>query len=242
MNKFGLLKSKIEKLLIESYVDKTLPKKLKFFKKNILENKNISKLFYLYDELNSKKGLKKDLVDDYINECVRIFENTINKLKSDDFIKIQLWVESSEVVCENEYHHIDNLFFGDITKLETKIESRKFIKENLQKEEKKDTKEILNLPISSMVSIANKTIQQHIENLNESEKKEFFELLNTKDEELNEKFSVVKEETLEKLKTLIETAEDDLIKEKIEETIKKVENETFDKVSYIKMKNLRENL
>lgn len=242
MNKFGLLKSKIEKLLIESYVDKTLPKKLKFFKKNILENKNISKLFYLYDELNSKKGLKKDLVDDYINECVRIFENTINKLKSDDFIKIQLWVESSEVVCENEYPHIDNLFFGDITKLETKIESRKFIKENLQKEEKKDTKEILNLPISSMVSIANKTIQQHIENLNESEKKEFFELLNTKDEELNEKFSVVKEETLEKLKTLIETAEDDLIKEKIEETIKKVENETFDKVSYIKMKNLRENL
>jgi len=242
MNKFGLLKSKIEKLLIESYVDKTLPKKLKFFKKNILENKNISKLFYLYDELNSKKGLKKDLVDDYINECVRIFENTINKLKSDDFIKIQLWVESSEVVCENEYHHIDNLFFGDITKLETKIESRKFIKENLQKEQKKDTKEILNLPISSMVSIANKTIQQHIENLNESEKKEFFELLNTKDEELNEKFSVVKEETLEKLKTLIETAEDDSIKEKIEETIKKVENETFDKVSYIKMKNLRENL
>ena len=242
MNKFGLLKSKIEKLLIESYVDKTLPKKLKFFKKNILENKNISKLFYLYDELNSKKGLKKDLVDDYINECVRIFENTINKLKSDDFIKIQLWVESSEVVCENEYHHIDNLFFGDITKLETKIESRKFIKENLQKEQKKDTKEILNLPISSMVSIANKTIQQHIENLNESEKKEFFELLNTKDEELNEKFSVVKEETLEKLKTLIENAEDDSIKEKIEETIKKVENETFDKVSYIKMKNLRENL
>lgn len=242
MNKFGLLKSKVEKLLIESYVDKTFPEKLKFFKKNILENKNISKLFYLYDELNSKKGLKKDLVDDYINECVRIFENTINKLKSDDFKKIQLWVESSEVVCENEYHHIDNLFFGDITKLETKIESRKFIKENLQKEEKKDTKEILNLPISSMVSIVNKTIQQHIENLNESEKKEFFELLNTKDEELNEKFSVVKEETLEKLKTLIETSEDNSIKEKIEETIKKVENETFDKVSYIKLKNLKENL
>ena len=42
MNKFGLLKSKIEKLLIESYVDKTFPKKLKFFKKNILENQPVA--------------------------------------------------------------------------------------------------------------------------------------------------------------------------------------------------------
>lgn len=242
MNKFGLLKSKIEKLLIESYVDKTFPEKLKFFKKNILENKNISKLFYLYDELSSKKGLKKDLVDDYINECIRIFENTINKINPRDFNKIQLWVESKAIVSENEYQHIDNLFSIDVTKLETKVESKKIIKENLQKSEEKQNKEILNLPISSMVSIANKTIQQHIENLNENEKKEFFELLNIKEEILSEKFSLVKEETLDKLKTLKETCEDDSIKEKINETIQKVENETFDKVSYIKLKNLKENL
>ena len=81
MKKFGLLKSKIEKLMLESYSDKTFKEELKNFKKYILEDKNISKLFYLYDELNSNKGLNESVVDDYIHECITIYENTVNKIK-----------------------------------------------------------------------------------------------------------------------------------------------------------------
>ena len=49
--KFGLLKSKIEKCLIESYKKDSFKKNMFIFKELVLENKNIGKLFYLYNEL-----------------------------------------------------------------------------------------------------------------------------------------------------------------------------------------------
>jgi len=44
MIKFGILKSKIEKVLLESYSNDTFKDELKNFKKLVLENKNISKM------------------------------------------------------------------------------------------------------------------------------------------------------------------------------------------------------
>ena len=84
MIKFGILKSKIEKVLLESYSNDTFKDELKNFKKLVLENKNISKIFYLYDELSSKKGLKENTVNDYIHECITMYENSINKIKSSE--------------------------------------------------------------------------------------------------------------------------------------------------------------
>ena len=81
MVKFGVLKSKIETVLLESYSNNTFKEELKNFKTNVLDKKNIAKIFYLYDELNSKKGLNESVVNDYINECIVIYENTINKMK-----------------------------------------------------------------------------------------------------------------------------------------------------------------
>jgi hypothetical protein len=52
MKNFGLLKTKIENVLLESYSNDTFKNELKTFKKLVIENKNISKLFYLYDELS----------------------------------------------------------------------------------------------------------------------------------------------------------------------------------------------
>ena len=103
MKSFGQLKSSVETLLTESFIKKSLNKELKNFKKLVLENKNITKLFFLYDELNSKKGLKKDIVDDYINECIKIYENTINKISPKELTKIQLWVESNEINSVNKF-------------------------------------------------------------------------------------------------------------------------------------------
>ena len=81
MINFGILKSKIENRLTESYGKDTLKKDLVQFKKLVLENKNISKLYYLYDDLSSKKGLNESIVDDYINSCITIYENTVNKIR-----------------------------------------------------------------------------------------------------------------------------------------------------------------
>lgn len=242
MKSFGQLKSSVETLLTESFVKKSLNKELKNFKKLVLENKNITKLFFLYDELNSKKGLKKDIVDDYINECIKIYENTINKISPKEFTKLQLWVESNKINSENKFSQIDNLLSSNILTLESKIESRNVIKENLQKTEVKQSKEIINLPISTMVQMANKTIENHIEGLNESEKKELIQLLNQDDKTLNEEFNKLQESVISKLNTLKESTEDNSIKNKIEETLSKVSQEKYDKLNFFKLKNLSENL
>lgn len=242
MKSFGQLKSSVETLLTESFIKKSLNKELKNFKKFVLENKNITKLFFLYDELNSKKGLKKDIVDDYINECIKIYENTINKISPKELTKLQLWVESNKINSENKFSQIDNLFSSNILTLESKIESRNVIKENLQKTEVKQSKEIINLPISTMVQMANKTIENHIEGLNESEKKELIQLLSQDDKTLNEEFNKLQESVISKLNTLKESTEDNSIKTKIEETLSKVSQEKYDKLNFFKLKNLSENL
>jgi hypothetical protein len=77
--KFGELKSKIEKCLAESYAKDSVKKDLFVFSEMVLKNKNVSKLFYLYDELSSKKGLNEDVANEYINQSIIIYENTINK-------------------------------------------------------------------------------------------------------------------------------------------------------------------
>lgn len=242
MKSFGQLKSSVETLLTESFIKKSLNKELKNFKKFVLENKNITKLFFLYDELNSKKGLKKDIVDDYINECIKIYENTINKISPKELTKLQLWVESNEINSENKFSQIDNLLSSNILTLESKIESRNVIKENLQKTEIKQSKEIINLPISTMVQMANKTIENHIKELNESEKKELIQLLSQDDKTLNEEFNKLQESVISKLNTLKESTEDNSIKTKIEETLSKVSQEKYDKLNFFKLKNLSENL
>ena len=41
--------------------------------------------------------------------------------------------------------------------------------------EKKTVKESINIPVKSMVNIANQTLRNYIENLSENDKKEFFQ-------------------------------------------------------------------
>ena len=108
MIKFGNIKSKIEEKLLESYSNNTFKTEMKNFKSFVLGNKNISKLFYLYDEMSSNKGINESLVNDYIYECITIYENTINKIEDNTILNLKKWV--SNVNCENKYENIDNLF------------------------------------------------------------------------------------------------------------------------------------
>jgi hypothetical protein len=238
MIKFGLLKSKIEKLMLESYSNGTFKTEMKNFKKNVLENKNISKLFYLYDELNSNKGLNESIVDDYIYECITIYENTINKIKNSTLVDLSNWVVN--VKSDNNYSTIDNLFSNDVLTIESRISSKKLIKESLKKKPV-DKKDVVNLPLSTMVNVANKTISNFIESLNESEKKELVDFLKTDDKELEGNFEQLKESVTKKLETIKENADTET-KSRINETLEKVVSEKYDKFTYFKLKNLNENL
>jgi hypothetical protein len=237
--KFGILKSKIENVLLESYKHGTFKEELKTFDKLVLKNKSISKLFYLYDDLTSSKGLNESIVDEYINESTKLFENTINKLTESDFNKISTWVKNDKT--DNKYEMVDSLFSTGILTIESRIKSKKLISESLTKQPLKE-EEVINVPISSMISMANNTISKFVDNLNESEKKEFNKLLSVDDSELNPKYTTIKESVVDKLNTMYNQNHDHSTRKAINETIEKLSTEKYDKLNYYKLKSLYENL
>jgi hypothetical protein len=236
---FGLLKTKIEKMLIESYKNDAIKRDVFVFNEFIVKNKNLSKLYYLYDELNSNKGLNESLADEFINQSIVIYENLINKIKPSELKEIQLWV--GHLKCENEYKNVDKLLSTNVTNILGKIEGKKLVKESLMKNQP-EKKEVSKIPLKSMVEIANQTIEKYLDTLTESEKNEVKNLLSKDEKSLMESFYVVKGSVIGKLEKLQEGEQDKEVSEKINETIKKVKDETFDKMTYVKLQKLNENL
>lgn len=239
--KFGILKSKIENVLLESYKNNTFKNELKTFKKLVIENKNVAKIFYLYDELSSPKGLNESYVNEFINESVKLYEKSISKITKSELKELNEWVKNSTV--ENSYSKIDDLFTSDVLTIESRIKSKKLISETLRKLPiTTTTTKSIELPLSTMVSVANKTIKNYIDGLNESDKKELISLLSEDDSTLTEKYNTLKENVVEKLNNMKESSDDNSVKSRIDETLSKVLSEKFDKLSYFKLKGLNENL
>lgn len=239
MIKFGKIKSKIENLISESYKNGNFKTEIKNFKKYVLENKNIAKLFYLYDDISSKKGLSESIANEYINQCIIIYENTLNNIDPNDLKELEYW--SKDASSSNQYDVIDNLFSNNILTLESKIVSKQSISESLQRPPIKSS-EPVKLPLKTIVSIANKTIQNYIETLSESDKKELSKFLSKDDRELEPEFNRLKEDVSKKLSDLKESEIDSEIKERLSETIDKVISEKYDKLSYFKLKSLSQNI
>lgn len=236
--KFGIIKSKIEKILTESYLNETLKDQMFVFDQLVLKNKNVKKLYFLYDELSSNKGMEKNLAENFINECTIVFENTVNKITKNQFKELELW--TSGVKTKNTYENIDNLFSSNVALLENKLKSRNLISENLQKKSE-DVIE-LNGDLNSLVEVGNKTINDYLSTLSESEKLKIKNVLKESDDKLQVKFDLLKETVVEKLTELKENESNNEVVEKIDLTIKKVQNENYDKLNYLKLKELEKEL
>jgi hypothetical protein len=237
--KFGKLKSKIENKLVESYKNGTIKSDMPKFNSLVLKNKNVSKLFYLYDELTSNKGLNESIADEYLNQSITVYENTINKINPTELKDLNIWVDGTE--HGNEYDVVDNLFSTGVTKLEEKITSKKTILETITKAPK-ESKDVVSIPLKTMVDIANKTINNYISNLTESDQKKLKSILSLNEDELKEKYDTLKESVISKLEKIQESEQDKEVGERINETITKVNTESFDKLNYLKLQELNNNL
>jgi len=125
--------------------------------------------------------------------------------------------------------------------LSERLEIKKTLINNL-KEKTKINESHINLPISSMVKIANQTINSYIDGLDEESKKEFFEIIKEDHGVLESKFDSLKEMALAKLVPLANSQNDNDTKLKIEETIKKIEEDRFTQLNFLKLKKLHESL
>lgn len=244
MNKFGAIKSKIEKTLVSTYGKESFKSNLQGFKKRILGDKNLAEAYYLYDELSSQKGLSKEVASVYVNESFEKLNDIItnNKEKIEELSK---WVnELLDESVENNYVDIDNVIYEkSLTKLEAVVESKLKIERILSETKIEDViKESVNLPLSTMLKIASNTFNKEYDNINESDKEELKGLLSMTKEEIVKEMTELKESVIGKLQSTLTESTDKELTEKVNNTISKINESENDLVSLYKLKQLHSGL
>lgn len=230
---FGKIKSIIENNLLESYKDeKEFKKSLKEFKHNVLNNKTMSKLYSLYDQLSTPQGLNESDAKDFIEEGVSLIQKLLPSIKLPRTL--------SENV-QNKYSDIDALVYTNKLNLLERVNSKKNIISVLTSTNNV-VKESINIPLKSMVSIANQTLNKYVENLDESSKKEFLQLISEDTKSLEDKFETIRESAISKLNVILEKEEEFELKTKLSETIDRLKTEKFDQLNFLKLKNLEESI
>lgn len=231
----GELFSKIETLMSEAYLNKTLDKQTINFKKMVLENKNLSKIYYLYSELNKQQGLDLETSEEFINEYSSQILSLKNKVELNSVSK---WV--SNIICENRFKDIDRLVDSSPLMIKEKISSKKFIRENLTKSVV--IEESIKIPLSTMEKIKQNVVKDYLSNLDESTQKQLHNLFDTDDKKLKSEFKTIRENTIDKLNSLLKSETDSTIQKSINETIDKVSKEEFNIINYVNLKSLNEEI
>ncbi len=178
MNKFGQLKSNLDQMMVQSYGKENFKTVMKEFKKNILSNKAISEMYFIYNDLSSQKGINKEIANEYVNESFVKLSDLIssNQKKIDELYK---WVKTNlDGDVDNEYSNIDFVVYENkITNLERILETKKQIKSLLTTTKKEKVQESVNIPLSSMLKIVTNTFNKEYSTISEDEKKELKSLL-----------------------------------------------------------------
>lgn len=230
---FGTIKSFIENNLLESYKnEKEFKKTLREFKHNVLNNKSMSKAYNLYDQLSTSQGLSESDAKEFLDEGISLLQRILPTIKLPKIM--------SETVV-NRYNDIDTLVYTQKLNLTERVQSKKNVVSILVS--KTETiKESINIPVRSMVSIANQTLRNYLDTLDETTKKEFIQLVSEDTNVLESKFEIIRESAISKLQTLLEKEEETEIKSKISETITKLKDEKFDQMNFLRLKNLDESI
>lgn len=231
--KFGIIKSLVESKLIKSFGNNTLTNDLKILNKFLKEEKNFKELMYVYDTLSEQKGLDKETATYFVEE---IKSKSSGKKLSDNFLKrFKNWTK--EIVTENHYENIDDFLFSDLKEIDKVAKSKKNIIESISKTKVVESKSEKNLPISSILKIANQNIQKHLETLSESERNEVIDFVkNGKD-----RFESLKQQTIEKLEQMMEGSEQSL-KSNLLETKNRLSNTEYSKEELTKLVKLNNGL
>ena len=150
-----------------------------------------------------------------------------------------MWI--GHLKSENRYIDVDNLFTSDVTKLEEKVKSKQNILTNLM-EVQKVNESRSNVSLSNLMEVANKTVNDYLDTLSETEKNEIKKIMTEDENKLEIEFNFIKENSITRLNNLKLNESDSDVINTIDQTISKIENETFNKISYIKLKKLNEDI
>lgn len=230
---FGQIKSNIEYRLTESYKnEKEFKKVLKEFKEIVLNNKPFAELFSLYDDLSKPQGLTENDANDFVNEGITRVKELLSNTKLPKVKKN---------LTENRYSLIDNLVYSSKGKLIERVVNKKQLIKTIS-ESKKEVSESVKIPLNSMVKIANQTLKNYIETLDESSKKDLLDILKEDVTSLELKYKTLQNTAKEKLTSILENENDVTTKSTLSETISKIQSEKFNQLNYFKLKTLVESI
>lgn len=230
---FGTIKSLIEKNLIESYTnEKDFKKTLREFKHNVLNDKKLSKVYSIYDQLSTPQGLTEQNAKEFLDEGLDLIRRLIPTIKLPKTLKESV---------SNNYRDIDTLVYDNKIDLVERVSSRRNVVSILMSEKTK-IKESINIPIKTMVNVANQTLKNYVESLDELSKKELFQIISEDSKVLESKFEDLRVITIGKLENILESENESEVKTKISETIEKLKSEKFDQINFLKLKNLSESI
>lgn len=230
--KIGILKSKVEKFLVESMSNNTFKSEIKTFKSLVLEDKDIAKAFYIYDVLDRKRGMLKEDASSLIDECIRQFEKL--NLTTKKLTKLNSWVKGV-TINENSYKQIDNVLDTDNILLESILESKKSLIKKITSSEKKV--EMSNLPLEKVYEVAENTTKNFLMDLSEQELKTLNKYLTLSEGEIQNKYSVISEMTIEKLEEMKDVSDSET-KSKIDETINRIKSDAPNQINLVRLKKL----
>ena len=197
-----------------------------------MNNKSISKVYNLYDQLSTPQGLSESEAKEFLEEGVNLLQRILPSIKMP---------KSLEEEVNNNYSDIDTLVYTKKIGISERIKAKKNIIETL-KGNKNSIKESINIPVTSMVKIANQTLRNYIETMDENSKKEFFQIVSEDNKNLENRFEELKTSAISKLQNILENESESDVKTKINETIDKLKEEKFDQLNFLKLKNLEGSL
>lgn len=242
MNTFGTIKTKIENASVKLYGKGEFKTYMSQLKTMVLENKDIAELYFIYDDLSQKKGLSKDIATDYINESIEYSQILIENNER-DLMNIDKWISSIIEESENNYNDIDvTIYSKSIKNLESVLESKKRIINTIISEEKVEIKESINLPLTTMLKVANEKLNKELSNISETERKELMDLSSLTESEIKEEMDTLKENVISNLKVSLNESKEDELKSTIESTIKKITDSKYDKYNLYKLRKLNQGL
>lgn len=239
---FGNIKTNIERTASELAKKPEFKRFIFEFNGLVIKNKDICELYSIYDNLSNNNGISSEIVNDYVDESIEYSQILIESQRT-NLDHLNNWISSWTKSNKNNYYDIDNTVYNNsIRNLKSVLESKNNIKKTLIIEQKVNVKENINLPISSMVNIANKTLNKQILNLSEGDKKELESILSIDFDVMKKEFNLLKKDVVKKLKiSLTESSEVNVV-DSINKTIGKIIESKCNYYDYYKLKKLNSGL
>ncbi len=241
---FGIVKNKLDSILVESFNDKVKFKKIFHESMNALKtNKTSREFFVVYSQLENKKISDHNKAEEYLNETISFLKENKKNLNLNKLEKTLYKFNKLQKKGRNKlYENLDILVFGNSAlDIEGRLKAKKSILKSLTKSSNEFVTES-KIPNSLLINLSTKKFNEKFSTLSEGDKKKFKSLLNTDSNTLENEMSSLVEEVTEKIDALITETNDTGLLVKLQETRKKITNSETNKVSLYRIKELNKTL